>query len=274
VDNPALSGAANKYFYRFGRTIVRANADFQHPIGVPEIRLFMGAGVRSQTVQTVPFDSGTTLLAQQLGRGALPAQQATFARLGVVVDTRDNEISTTRGNWSELLVMRAGKTLGGDEVFTRITGTIRQYASITSDLVLAQRVVMQTVRGELPITDFSLIQNSYRDYEGLGGSTTIRGIPRNRFQGKGIAFSNTELRWSAAQFDVLKHSTRLVLSGFVDTGRVWEQGFDVATILDGLHTGYGGGVHFEVGPTFIITGDVGHSNLSTAAIYLGLGYLF
>jgi hemolysin activation/secretion protein len=117
-------------------------------------------------------------------------------------------------------------------------------------------------------------QSSYRDDEALGGASSIRGIPRNRYVGKGVAYSNTELRWSAAQFSALGRSTRLVLTGFADVGRVWSNGLDLSTIASDLHVGYGGGVHLAIGPTFVVTGDVGHSSQSTAAIYLGLGYLF
>ena len=37
---------------------------------------------------------------------------------------------------------------------------------------------------------------------------------------------------------------------------------------------YGGGVRLAVGPTFVLAGDVGHSSLSTAAVYVGLGYVY
>ena len=90
--------------------------------------------------------------------------------------------------------------------------------------------------------------------------------------GKGVAYSNSELRWLAARFNVL--NSALVVSGFVDAGRVWADGFDLSTVGNDVHVGYGGGLHLTVGPTFVVTGDVGHSSQSTAAIYLGLGYLF
>jgi hypothetical protein len=56
------------YFYRFERTVLRANADFQRAIGVPAFRFLIGAGTRTADVNTVPYDSGTTLLEQQTGR--------------------------------------------------------------------------------------------------------------------------------------------------------------------------------------------------------------
>jgi outer membrane protein assembly factor BamA len=271
----ALTAAPNNYYYRFGRIVYQGNADFQHPIFTKPLRALIGLGARNEAIQTVSYDSGTSLLAQTLGvRGTLPSTNTNYGRLGLVVDTRNKEISTTQGTWSELLVQRAGKVAGGDEVFTRITSTLRGYVPLTSKLVLAERVLLQTVHGNPPITDLSFVQSSYRDDEALGGATSIRGIPRNRYVGKGVEFSNTELRWTVTHFTVLKYHTGLVLSSFFDTGRVWADGFDANTIFDGLHAGYGGGVHLEIGPTFVVSGDLAHSSQSTAALYIGTGYLF
>ena len=86
--------------------------------------------------------------------------------------------------------------------------------------------------------------------------------------------SNNELRWRAADFGLIGRQSSLVLSGFVDAGRVWSDGVDLSSALRELHSGYGGGVRLGFGPSFVISTDVGHSSQSTAAIYIGLGYLF
>ena len=269
----ATSGP-NPYYYRFGRTVVRANADLQHELGLRALRGFVGVGARRAEVHTIPYDSGTTLLAQETGRASLPAVDTRYARLGLVWDTRDVEIGPHTGNWSEILVQRAGRALGGDQVFTRITGSVRQYVPVGSRLTLAERVVMQTVRGDPAISELFAVQSSFRDDEVLGGASSLRGIPKNRYVGKGVAFSNSELRWSAASFAVRGTPSQLVLSGFGDVGRVWADGLDVSQLGSDLHVGYGGGARLVLGPSFVIALDVGHSSQSTAAIYLGLGYLF
>ena len=269
----ATSGA-NPYFYRFGRTVIRSNADFQHSLGYPALRVLLGVATRTADVKTVPYDSGTTLLATQKGAGNLPTVQARLARVGLVWDTRDKEIGTQTGNWSELLVQRAGRVLGGDQVFTRITGTVRQYVPLTSKVTLAERVVMQTVHGDPAVSEIFAVQSSFRDDEILGGATSIRGIPKNRYVGKGVAFANSELRWSATTFNVAGRSAGLILSAFADAGRVWTDGLDASQLFSDLHVGYGGGARVAAGPSFVVAADVGHSSESTAAIYLGLGYLF
>jgi outer membrane protein assembly factor BamA len=194
--------------------------------------------------------------------------------VGLVLDTRDKEIGPHTGNWSEILVQRAGRVLGGDQVYTRITGTVRQYVPLGPDITLAERVVMQTVHGTPAVAEIFAVQSSFRDDEILGGATSLRGIPKNRYVGNGVAFANSELRWSAMEFSLRGRPTRVVLSGFVDAGRVWDKGLDVSEAFEDLHVGYGGGVRLAIGPTFVVSGDVGHSSQSTAAVYVGLGYVF
>ncbi len=274
VAPATASTGANPYYFRFGRTVLRANADLQHQLGVSALRGFVGAGARQADVHTVPYDSGTTLLAKETGQRSLPTVNTRYARVGLVWDTRDQEIGPHSGNWSELLVQRAGRVLGGDQVFTRITGSVRQYVPLASRLTFAERVVMQTVHGTPAISEMFAVQSSFRDDEILGGASSLRGIPKNRYVGKGVAFSNSELRWTAASFGVRGTPSQLVLSGFGDVGRVWAEGLDVSDLVTDLHVGYGGGARLALGPTFVIALDVGHSSQSTAAIYLGLGYLF
>lgn len=272
VFNDALVTKSNPYYYRYGRTVRLATGNLQHSIGLPSVRLLVGAGIQDTKLKATPYDSGTTLFAATFGTADAPASTARYVRGGLVVDTRDREIGTHSGNWSDLIFQKVG--LGGDESFNRITGTFRQFVPLGERLTFAERVLVQTTTGNPPVWELSYVQSSFRDDEALGGATSIRGIPRNRYVGKGVAFSNSELRWDVAHFDVMHHSTSLILSGFVDAGRVWQNGVAASSIIQDLHVGYGGGAHLAIGPTFVVTGDVGHSSQSTAAIYLGVGYLF
>jgi len=92
--------------------------------------------------------------------------------------------------------------------------------------------------------------------------------------GKGTLVSNNELRWRAADFTLHGRESSLILSGFVDAGRVWDDHIDLGGALRDLHAGYGGGVRLAFGSSFVIAADVGHSSQSTAPIYIGLGYQF
>ncbi len=66
----------------------------------------------------------------------------------------------------------------------------------------------------------------------------------------------------------------MILSTFVDTGRVWADGLVLGELLSDLHTAYGVGLRVGMGENFIAGLDVGHSSESTAAIYINTGYIF
>jgi outer membrane protein assembly factor BamA len=263
----SLEAEPNPYYYRYGRTAMRFSTDFQHSIAGP-LRLLLGGGARSVKIDQTPFDSGTTLLAQQSTPTAFPQETAIAFRGGLVFDTRDRETGPTRGQWIEALVQRA------DNPLTRVTATARTYVSLTNRIVWAQRVVAQNLSGNVPFYELFPIQGSFKDSEGLGGSGTVRGLPMNRYAGKGIAFANEELRWRASEFRLGGRESALILSGFVDAGRVWERGLSMDGLFSDYHVGFGGGARLRYGQNFVVALDIAHSKESTLPIYIGLGYPF
>jgi outer membrane protein assembly factor BamA len=263
----------NPYYYRFGRVGIRFNTDLQRSIKGP-LRLLVGTGFRTSKIDQTPFDSGTTLLRTQTGGSAIPDGRSVYGRVGLVYDTRDRETGPTRGQWIEALAQRGGKVLGGTHAFTRLTATARGYISLGDRLVWAQRVTAQNLVGTVPFYELFTLQGSFKDDEGIGGGGTVRGLPKNRFTGKGVLFANEELRWRAAEFSVRRRSSALVLSGFVDGGRVWDRGLSTDGLLSDLHFGFGGGARLRYGENFVVALDVGHSKESKAPIYIGMGYLF
>lgn len=269
----ALEAGPNPYYYRYGRTGVRFNADFQHAVAGP-LRVLVGAGARTSRIDKTPFDSGTTLLVATSGPATMPTGRAVTARVGLIYDTRDRETGPTSGQWIEALVQRGMKAAGGTHEFTRATGTARLYLPVTDRLVWAQRGVVQHVTGNVPFYELYTIQGSFKDDEALGGAGTIRGLPKNRFIGKGVAFANEELRFRALDFRVRGRESALILSAFIDAGRVWERGLFDSETSSGIHYGFGGGARVRYGQNFVVAVDVGHSKESTAPLYIGLGYLF
>jgi outer membrane protein assembly factor BamA len=258
-DSRALT---NPYFYRYGRTALRLNADVQHSVK-GALRLLVGTGFRKLEIDQRPFDSMTLLQIDQATER--PANKLS-ARTGLVYDTRDRETGPTKGQWIEGLVQYGG--------FTRVTGTARTYVPLSNRITWAQRVVAQNVFGPVEFYDMLPIQGSFRDTEGLGGSSTVRGLPMNRYIGEGVAFANEELRWRAADFRLRGRESALILSGFVDAGRVWDRGMSMDGLFSDYHVGVGGGARLRYGQNFVVALDVAHSRESALPIYIGLGYPF
>ena len=273
--DPAREGGDEPtYFYRFERRQTRGTIDLQHGVAALPVRLLIGAGVSSVRVGARPFDAATTLLDQELNGRDAPDGRTAWVRGGFVLDTRDRETGPTRGRWAELLVQRADDVLGGTTDFTRVTATWREYRPLHDRVIAATRLVMQQIEGEAPFYELSTMQSSFKPGEALGGASSVRGLPKNRYVGKGLALYNAELRWRAADFTLRRKPAHVVLSGFADAGRVWTDRIRLSELASGLHAGYGAGARLGLGSSFVVAFDVGHSSESAAPIYLGLGYAF
>ena len=278
VKDESLTDAPDDYYYRYGRTQLRAAFNLQRRI-TRSARLLMGAGFADVETDLTPFDSGTTLLREQLAASQglanpfAPNGRIVSARAGLVIDTRDREVGPTRGSWIDLLIQHSGAS--GDLVFgayQRATLSARLYQSLTPKLVLAQRLVVQQTGNRVPLFDLANIQtSSFNQMEGLGGSSSMRGVEKNRYTARGIGFANLEMRYRFKELRLVGKPAYLVASAFADAGRVW----DDATSQNegGLHFSGGGGLRLGLGPSFLVAFDVARSSESTQ-IYIGLGYPF
>ena len=276
-----LEDTEGQYYYRFGRTQRQVAVNLQRPLGNLPIRVLAGAGATHTDIDALPKDATETFLNQVIGAGtpgSIPETITTgwsnHVRLGVVWDTRDRETGPHRGTWSEVLVQAVPEFLGSESGYVRWTLVDRRYVPLTDRLTFANRFIVQDVAGEAPFYDLYIVQTSFKQREGLGGSRTLRGLPRNRYVGKGVFLWNAELRWRAVDFTRMGRSFHIDFSTFVDTGRVWADGLVPGELFSDLHTAYGAGIKGGMGENFTAALDVGHSNQSSASIYINMGYLF
>lgn len=272
--DPGVEHGSTRYFYRYGRDRLRASADAQHSLVRPDLRFLVGAGVSSDHIDLTPFDSGTTLVAQQFRNQASPSGRTNYVRVGLTYDTRDREIGPHTGTWMDAIVQRVDKAFGATTDYTRWTTAVRHYEPLSGRLTFASRVLLQNVSGDVPFYALGEIQATQGEPDGLGGSSSVRGLPKDRYLGKGLVLANNELRWRAFDFIGRGRPSSVVLSAFADAGRVWTDGVDLATVTQQLHTGYGAGARLAFGQSFVVAVDVAHSAQSTAPVYIGLGYPF
>ena len=269
----SLEVAPNEKYYRFGRQRVQFTTNLQRRLGGSNLRVLLGAGAARVTIDQVPGGTTTTLLNEGLASQQAPDGSSSYVRAGVVWDSRNREVHTTRGTWADLLVQRVA-AFAGDWSFTRATLTAREYVPLSPKVTLAERVVLQNITGAAPFYELAVVQTSFKPQDGLGGANTLRGLPQDRFIGKGFALSNTEVRWRAAEFPLLGAPSSLTMSGFLDVGRVWADEITLTEAASSVHAGYGGGVRIGRGPNFVVALDIGHSKESAAPVYIGLGFLF
>jgi len=269
------SQGSNPFYYRFGRERAVLRGNLQRPLGGLPLRVLMGAQIADVSIDPTPKDEGTTLLAEELGLGGpVPGGLQTSVRGGLIWDSRDRESGPRNGVWTAFLVETVMEALGSSSSFTRWTLADRRYFPIRENLIFANRVVLQHISGSPPFYALSYVQASFGGQEALGGSQSIRGILRNRYVGEGIFFWNAEVRWRFREFRVLRKSGHLAAIGFLDWGRVWEEGVDLSTLASGLHLGAGAGLRIGFGPNFVVAFDFGRSEEVGLQTYIGLGYLF
>ena len=270
----ALEEDPNPYYYRFGRTRNEGYVNLQRRLGEIPLRFLLGFGVSDVAIRPVPEDSGTTLLSREIEPGgSVPEGWSNSVRVGLVWDTRDREAGPRRGVWTDILFQRV-EGLGSEWSFTRWTLTDRRYFALTRRLTLANRILIQDVSGDPPFHELHRVQTSFKQEEGLGGDGTVRGMLRNRYTGKGLFLWNLEARWRLWEWSGFGRDFHAVLTGFVDSGRVWADGLRDNQLLTDLHHGAGGGLRLGMGENFIIAIDAAKGDEAGVQVYTGLGYLF
>jgi outer membrane protein assembly factor BamA len=146
-------------------------------------------------------------------------------KVGLVWDSRDNKPNPMKGLWTEMGIEISPKFIGNDWGFSKFYITHRQYFTLVeNDLSLVYRIGYQTtLSGEVPFFYQSqVITSRLTGYssEGLGGSSTLRGVLKNRVIGDAFALGNVELRWKPVYFKFLKQDCYLGLNLFYDMGMV------------------------------------------------------
>lgn len=267
------SAGPNPRYYQFGRLRRSALFNLQRRVGESPLWGLFGAGLVSTRVDPTPRDEGSTLYAAEFG-STVETYWENFLRAGLIWDTRDQEAAPGDGAWSEVVLHWVTESLGADLEFTRWSVTDRRYYSLTDRLVFAHRYFLQGVNGDAPVHLLQGVQTSFKQDEGLGGSKTVRGLPKNRYAGRGTLVWNAELRLRAFDFSLIGRQFYVGVSTFLDQGRTWAGGVRFDELFSELHRGYGGGLQVGMGENFIVAVDVAHSAETRLPFYIRLGHLF
>ncbi|WP_224246437.1 Omp85 family outer membrane protein [Hyalangium gracile] len=191
---------------------------------------------------------------------------------GVLWDTRDSETDPTTGGAEELAVRMSAPMTGSRYRYMGIALSERRYFKLSSRFVLAQRVSVDMLFGEVPFFEWSST-GGVLFTEGVGGMSSVRGIERNRFAGNIKVFSNTELRFHAFDMKLFGQTMKLGAVGFVDMGRVWHPG-----VTDGpwhkWHPGVGGGIRLARRAAVIRVDYATSTEAGGQRLYMNFGHMF
>lgn len=312
-DDNDLENYRSRLYYRQERKLLRFRTDFQGPITSEKFRWLLGASVYSVKTDTVdlnklnegknkddmlPAVNGGLYGKYAYQWGIIPKDQvnggdAYMLRLGVVIDTRDNEPKANSGVFTDAFFISAPGFLGNKYSFAKLHLTHRQYFTILSpNLNFAYRLGYQsTLWGTTPYYLLPvLFKAGYpEDRFGLGGSKTMRGILRNRVVGEDTFYGNTEFRWVFYRGIHFNQNIYLALNAFSDFGMVprdyefntskvpEEEMYHFPDVNEKLHTSLGGGFRVALNQNFIVAIDYGRAldkRDGTSGMYINLNWLF
>jgi hypothetical protein len=250
---------AREEFYDADRRTTRFRGEVQRTVVGP-LRALAGFNVQRWRIE---LPDGPSVLGRDHAAGLVPTVGTSVDdvhfRVGVVLDTRDDEVAPRRGFVLEAIHGVADSSFMGSASYTRTTGVAAGYVPVGDRTVVAARVVGQRMGGDPPFASWYLIEASDDPYEGLGGENSHRAFANLRFAGRHKLFGNLDVR-----YDVLRIESLLQVSlvGFVDAGRVFE-GEDFRITGDGMHVGGGAGLFLRWGRTGVIgaTGGIGADGL-------------
>jgi hypothetical protein len=227
-------------YYRIERVRNYARGDVQRRVAGP-LRVLLGFHLEHWFLDTLVTASalGGERAAGSLDRIGVGTTDASL-RIGLVFDTRDREAAPRRGVLLEAIHARADADVLGDITYSRTSLSARGFLSFGERWGLAGRIAGRTMGGRPPLGARFTIEESDREYSGLGGPESHRGVFWNRFVDADMLLGNVEVRYA-----LIPYFLRTIAVGFVDVGRVFGPG-DLTLTTDGLKVGGGAGllVHF------------------------------
>lgn len=209
------------------------------------------AGFHTEHWRLTPISS-TSQLGQDLANGLDPligvGTDEVTVRVGVVYDSRNDEVAPRSGVLLEAIVGAADASIAGDLTYHRTTVSAAGYLPVGNRFVLAGRVLAQNIAGDQSIGSFYLIESEKQPYTGVGGGRSHRALPNNGLLGPGKLMLNFDVR-----YDVLEYPTFLpvTLVAWMDAGRVFfNEGFRLT--LDDMSVGVGAGLFIQIGRSGIV----------------------
>ncbi|HEX5386532.1 MAG TPA: BamA/TamA family outer membrane protein [Gemmatimonadales bacterium] len=235
-NDPDAVNDAQPLFYRVNRTVYRGQLEVSRQIVGPLLLAVQG-DVRS--VKFSAQDQGPTVFRETFGD--VLRQDDASARAALVLDLRDNEYNTTSG----ALLEAGGQVANGGGNYERLYAVLRGWLPVRRGTVVAARLLGSQLFGEPTLDARFEVPAWERPVGVLGGQFSLRAIESGRFAGKGVLLGNFEVRQEVKSFGPEGALGALVLVGFVDAGRVFED-TDFRLTTDGVKVGggLGAGVRF------------------------------
>jgi len=239
--------AANPYFYAVSRQTQQIRTTVQRRV-VGHLRVLAGTVFEHTDYRTLPGDN---IFRRELADSNLTDAQIGYldfvGRVGVVFDSRDNELDPHRGVFLEALY-------GGGEEYSRLTAHARAFVQPIEPLTIAGHVGIESMPGDPPLAPMTEMESSQGPFVAVGGYYSLRGYYDGRFAGPGKLLGGIEARYALLWAPSI---LELKVVAFYDAARVFGPGETVRLTTQGLHHGAGGELALRFGRNTLITGGVG-----------------
>lgn len=194
-----------------------------------------------------------TLLDAERPEGWEGGRYATAA-LGVLIDTRQNEINPTQGVAADLSLRVSAPWVGSQWTSAGVTAGFRSWLSLGQRVVWANHLLVDSRWGNEPFFNQAYVGGLGRGV--IGGRWILRGLPEERYRGDGLALTQQELRITVLQHSVRKRSTwSWMVVPFADLARTWSWAHDDPRL--GLHPTGGAGLRLNLNDLIVLRADVG-----------------
>ncbi len=260
VSNSANVTDADPFFYKVQRTRYQALVEVTRRITGPLHVALQGS---AESAKFVAHDEGTSVFLQTIGTSL--QQDDAYLRAALVLDSRDTEYDPHHG-----VLLEAGYQVATSGTgYERAYSVLRGWMQVREGTVLAARLAGSQLYGSPTLDARYVIPGWERAIPVLGGSFSFRGIESGRLAGKGVLLGNFEVRQNLISF---ANVAGLVLVGFVDAGRVFED-TEFTLTTNGVKVGGGAGVALRVLRSTAFTLSVARGPDKTRLAF-GFGWMF
>ena len=313
----------SRAFYKYYRGLFRTTLDFQGKIS-GNLNWNAGTGVLVYNAKHVNIDKLNrgqsddkklsdvdVLFDKYLQWGLIDSCETKtgafpYIHGGISYDNRNITAAPSSGIWADAFLTYTA-AFGGLSRFNslKLNADFRHYLALgTPAVVLAYRLSAQlTVAGKTPFymaSNHNVLYLKRASYESLGGSSSLRGITRNRIVSDGFALANIEIRLRLLKFDIGSNHFYIATNPFVDAGMVLQPTnideqkvrlavastgdnaddyFDFSSSVYRPHLSGGAGLKVAMNENFILSVDWAtpfstNDSGKKSNMYVKMGYLF
>lgn len=250
-NNTPISKGQPEEYYEYKKTGVRFRQDLRYPLW-GDWEAFGTWSFRNEHVR-VPED---TLLAQDLEDGVAVGADGgrySYVALGMLRDTRDNEIDPSRGAFLNASGRVSHPYVLSEYSVVGFNVSASAFFPLHERVVSASNLSVDLRFGDEPFWNLAYVGGLGRGT--IGGRWAFRGLPEERLRGNHSAWVQQELRVHVWQGEIFNNDMDFMVVPFTDIGRVWDPG----EIDDWyhLHATFGAGLRVDVRELAVLRADVG-----------------